>query len=459
MSTLVVTIAGPEQRVDLSVPSETPIEQLMPTFLSLGVFDEGAAAAGGAYGVGRVGEPPLPGASTLGACGVVDGTVLYVQEVKPGEAPEPEPEVRILKEDWDRREENAGLARRAGFPIQRTEASLPEEPAFGERFGGAMSAFFTRDKESAIRPDVAPPDDDDDLDRGPAARPIDLTVVKPPSRLERARTNWRETSYLRRLDARIAEPRLRRCATIAVMSPKGGVGKTTMTALIGALLVQVRHERIVAVDSNPDYGSLGPALTPDHRVFVDDLVGSLDHSALTVPELDRKLGRAFDGLLVVPAPTDPSRMARLDQKAYAKAFDRLKTMVSGLVLDCGTGLQEPAARAAIEAADQIVLVSDAEPSTASLVAEASQLLARGGPPIFLVVNKMPKRGGRLDLEMVSRAMPEARSLISLKAEPEAASRLSAGDFSWELAPNGWQVAVRELLAVMVKDWPELGLSS
>ena len=48
MSTLVVTIAGPEQRVDLSVPSETPIEQLMPTFLSLGVFDEGAAAAGGA---------------------------------------------------------------------------------------------------------------------------------------------------------------------------------------------------------------------------------------------------------------------------------------------------------------------------------------------------------------------------------------------------------------------------
>ena len=459
MSTLVVTIAGPEQRVDLSVPAETPIEQLVPTFLSLGVLEEGADPEAGAYGVGRVGEPPLPGASTLTECGVVDGTVLFVQEIKPEEASEPEQDVRILKEDWDRREEKAGLDRRAGFPIQRTEASLPEEPGFGERFGGAMSAFFTREKEDAIRPDVTPPADEDDLDRGPSARPIDLTVVKPPSRLDRARTSWKETSYLRRLDARIAEPRLRRCATIAVVSPKGGVGKTTMTALIGALLVQVRHERIVAVDTNPDYGSLGPALAPDHRVFVDDLVDSLDHPNLTVPELDRKLGRAFDGLLVVPAPTDPSRMARLDQKAYTKAFDRLKTMVSGLVLDCGTGLQEPAARAAIEAADQIVLVSDAEPSTASLVAEASQLLARGGPPIFLVVNKMPNRGGRLDLEMVSRAMPEARALIALDAEHDAASRLSAGDFAWELAPSGWQVSVRELLAVMVKDWPDLGLSS
>ncbi len=459
MTTLVVTIAGPRQRVDLSVPAETPIEQLLPTFLSLGVLENGVDTSSERYGVARVGEGPLPGGSSLAECGVVDGTVLYVSELKPVVAPEEEKDVRILKEDWERREEKAGLERRAGFPIQRTESALPERLGITERVGDALGSFLKRERETGVRPDVAPRTDEDRLERGPAARPVDLTVVKPPSRTARARTSWKQTSYLRRLDARIAEPRLRRCATIAVVSPKGGVGKTTMTALIGALLVQVRHERIVAVDTNPDYGSLGPALTPDHRVFVDDLVDSLDHPNLTVPELDRKLGRAFDGLLVVPSPTDPSRMARLDQKAYAKAFERLKTMVSGLVLDCGTGLQEPAARAAIEAADQIVLVSDAEPSTASLVAEASQLLTRSGPPIFLVVNKLPKRRRRLDLEMVSRSMPEARSLIALDAEPEAASRLSAGDFSWELAPDGWQVAVRELLTVMVRDWPDLGLAS
>jgi len=47
--------------------------------------------------------------------------------------------------------------------------------------------------------------------------------------------------------------------TIAVVSPKGGLGKTSTTALLGSLLARVRHERMVAVDTNPDYGSLGRA--------------------------------------------------------------------------------------------------------------------------------------------------------------------------------------------------------
>jgi MinD-like ATPase involved in chromosome partitioning or flagellar assembly len=296
-------------------------------------------------------------------------------------------------------------------------------------------------------------------DAAPVARPADLTVRRPPTRRARAKAAWRSTSYMRRLDEQIAAPRLRRCATVAVVSPKGGVGKTTTTALLGSLLARVRHERIVAVDTNPDYGSLGRALTPDHRVFVDDLVDVLDHPGLTVAELDRKLGRAFDGLLVLPAPTDPSRMARLDKAAYTKVFERLKTAVGTLVLDCGTGLQEPSAAAAIEAADQIVLLTDAEPSTASLVAEAAQLLKRAGPPMFLIVNKLPRKGARLDLEMLSRAVPDARALITLSAEPESASALAAGDWTWDDAPPAWQISLRELGAVMVADWPGLGLST
>ena len=83
-------------------------------------------------------------------------------------------------------------------------------------------------------------------------------------------------------------------------------------------------------------------------------------------------------------------------------------MVGVLVLDCGTGLQEPAARAAQAAADQLVLISDAHPSTASLVAEAAELLRTVGPPMTLVVNKMPrKRDARLDLDGLERLVPDA----------------------------------------------------
>jgi Mrp family chromosome partitioning ATPase len=53
---------------------------------------------------------------------------------------------------------------------------------------------------------------------------------------------------------------LRRCVTVAVMSPKGGVGKTTLTALLGSLFALLRRDRIVAIDNNPDFGALGRAL-------------------------------------------------------------------------------------------------------------------------------------------------------------------------------------------------------
>ena len=123
------------------------------------------------------------------------------------------------------------------------------------------------------------------------------------------------------------------------------------------------------------------------------------------------------------------------------------------------GLQESAAQAALEAADQIVLVSDADPSTASLVAEAAELLKRSGLPVYLVVNKMPARGGRLDLDAVSRAVRDARGLITLRARPAAAAQLTGGEFAWDRAPEDWKVALDELCAVIASDWRDLELSS
>ena len=142
-------------------------------------------------------------------------------------------------------------------------------------------------------------------------RPTSRSAV--PSAVERARAEWRVTDYQERLDAAILRPRLRRCVTIAVVSPKGGVGKTTVTALVGMLLSHIRRDRIVAVDTNPDYGSLGRVLTPDQQLFVDDLLVRMAQPDLTLTELDSRLGRATHGLMVLPAPTDPERMAALDE--------------------------------------------------------------------------------------------------------------------------------------------------
>jgi MinD-like ATPase involved in chromosome partitioning or flagellar assembly len=442
MNTCAVTIAGPDRRVDLVVSTETPISDLIPTFVELSMddapVDNGRAPV---WTVAPPGHQPLPLDRTLGQCGIADGAVLSLTELRSAAMAPPKPadEHRTIE------------ATRRGTPRERTLSSLPQELGRGERFNAAVKAFFGYEEESPI-----------DESSEPATQSKRELLTKPEHRsaTERWRASWRDTDYEARLDRAIAAPRLTRCATIAIVSPKGGVGKTTTTILLGSLLARVRRDRIVAVDTNPDFGSLGRTLTPDHQVFVDDLGDVLEQPDLSVTALDRHLGRAFEGLMVLPAPTDPSRMAQLNEESYRRVISRLQSMVGVLVLDCGTGLQEPAARAAQAAADQIVLLSDAHPATASLVAEAADLLRTVGPPLTLVVNKMPrKRDTRLDLAGLEGLVPDAHGLVTLDEDLRSATKVASGDYSWDDAPPQWRRAIRELAVSLQADWPALGITA
>ena len=335
--------------------------------------------------------------------------------------------------------------------LLRTRLALPQRVPFGRRLTTAAGAVST---PASVPSPTAPPGSAREM----TARPGDLSRRGAPALSARVRSAWRSTDYQRRLDETIRTPRLRRCATLAVLSPKGGVGKTTITALLGTLLALVRGDRVIAVDTNPDFGTLGRTLSPEHAVYVDDILEYLEHPALSITTLDACLGRAAHGLMVLPAPTDPARMAKLDQAAYARVIERLKTMVGIAVLDCGTGLYDPATRAAIAAADQLIVVSDDEPTSASLAVEACKLLNTSGLPITLVVNKW-RRKSRLDTEALAVHVPDASGLIVIPEEPSAAIRVGSGEFTWEDAPGSWQERLRELAALLVDGWAALGVTA
>lgn len=60
----------------------------------------------------------------------------------------------------------------------------------------------------------------------------------------------------RELTARVKAP-VSGCRRIAVVSRKGGVGKTTTTLMLGHTFASLRGDRVIALDGNPDAGSLG----------------------------------------------------------------------------------------------------------------------------------------------------------------------------------------------------------
>lgn len=434
--TVLVTVQGPDRRIDVDLPLDRAVGDLVPELLQALVPTGGGAPDPRVWALGPKGSRPFVPAAKLADCGVLDGSVL---ELKESAAWQEEPVEAPL----------AGPVADDGLrPRQRVQVVLPFEPSAFDRarhLGRAMAPLTARSADAGAA----------QLKPGTPLSPSKITLQHGPTMLDRMRSSWRSTDYLARLDAAIAAPQLRRCVTIAVVSPKGGVGKTTITALLGTLLALVRRDRIVAIDTNPDFGSLGRVLAPDHDVFVDDLLAILDGPNLTVTQLDAQLGRSAHGLMVLPAPTDPARMARIDEAAYTRVVRRLQDMVGVVLLDCGTGLQEPAARAALKTSDQVLLVSDAVPATASLVAEAASLLNAEQVPIWLVINKA-RRNPKIDLDALEGYVPQARGMVLIPDHPRAADTVTSQTFDWRDAPMGWRRSVRELATALVSDWPRLG---
>ncbi len=435
---VVVRFSGRQGEAD--VPADRPVTQLLPELLAIVFGAEDAATASQlAWNVSQPDGDPFPSASSLRDLEVHDGSVLQLEQAGQWQPAGALPGAVLPSLDV------ADL----GLPRQRTLAVLPRRQGRVRRLAGAVGALVSREPApTPVAPVVPAP--------GTYVPPAQLTVPRRPKALQRSRDTWRDSAYVHRLDEMIRAPQLKRCATIAVMSPKGGVGKTTVSALLGTLFALLRRDRIVAVDSNPDFGSLGRSLTPGHGVYVDDLLDVLDGPGLTVTALDARLGRAVHGLMVLPVPNEPARMARLDEDAYVRVVRRLQGLVGMVLLDCGTGLHDPAARAALQTADQVLLITDANPSTASLVAEAAGLLRERSTPTWLVVNRMVS-GSRLRLTSLEAYVPHARGLLVLPEDEAEANRVAAGIFNWPDAPPAWRRSMREMAAVLVAAWPSLGI--
>ena len=435
-----VIVRQSEGSIRVTTPTDVPLRELLPDLLELA----GLPHPDG-WALGPIAGDPYPPDRTLAELGVGDGALLALRELAGcGSAGRDSATTHRMIPSARGTDEQPG-----GRPLSdRTARLLPLRLSIPARCLTVLAALARGDRRERHR---------DDRELG-VLRPAEFTRPARLSPLTRARETWAHTDYRQRLEQTIAAPRLLRCVTIAVVSPKGGVGKTTTTALLGSLLAFLRRDRVIAVETNPDWGSLGRRLVPDHPVFIDELLaGALSDPDISPARLDAQLGRGPDGLMVAPAPTDPDRAANLDESAYRTLFARLSELSGMLVLDCGTGLDDPPARAALACADQLVLVCDDEPDTASIVAEAATWLRHAGPPLLLVVNNL-RRGSRIDLPALERATDFAHGLAVVPRDESGAGQLHNSRFTWRHAREGWQIPIRELAALLAADWQRLELA-
>ena len=188
-------------------------------------------------------------------------------------------------------------------------------------------------------------------------------------------------------------PGVTRANTVALISPKGGVGKTTSTFLVGNLLATHLKLRVIAVDANPDFGTLA-RLAPDERRCERSLADLLDDAERlnTAAELRAYVSRMPTGLHVLGAPRDAELTASLGPDRYGELVAFLSCFYEVVLLDLGTGVAGPLARFAIERADQVVLVTTPEWVTATVVLDALSHLQHDRTTVAL--NKSLLRAAR-----------------------------------------------------------------
>ena len=238
-------------------------------------------------------------------------------------------------------------------------------------------------------------------------------------------------------------PGVSRPNTVALISPKGGVGKTTSTFLLGNLLATHLKLRVIAVDANPDFGTLA-RLSPDQRRSERSLADLLEDAdrLKTAAELNPYVSRQATGLHVLGAPRDPELTASLGPDRYGELVAFLSCFYEVVLLDLGTGVAGPLARFAIERADQAVLVTTPEWVTSSTVLDALAHVQHDRPTVAL--NKSLLRAKDLSaVEQRFRAEHLHRS-VTIPYDEQLAAMLDAGHYTLDALRRPTRLSIKRL---------------
>jgi MinD-like ATPase involved in chromosome partitioning or flagellar assembly len=316
---------------------------------------------------------------------------------------------------------------------------------------------------AALGPDVAAPH-------------LDLSTVALLGQPKRKPTHgWRRWVYLgsftlvnpgegakamhrKELAAQASRP-LRGCYRIALLSLKGGVGKTTITATLGATFASVRGDRVIAVDANPDRGTLSqkvPLETPSTvRHLLRDAEGISSYS-----DVRGYTSQGPSRLEVLASESDPAVSEAFSSDDYKRTLEVLERFYSLVLTDCGTGMLHSAMSAVLNHADVLVVVSSgsvdgARSASATLDwldAHGYQELVANSVAVINAVRPRSARGGsRVDLAKVADHFSRrCKAVIEVPFDPHLEE---GAEISLDRLKPETRDALTELAAVVADGFP------
>jgi MinD-like ATPase involved in chromosome partitioning or flagellar assembly len=164
---------------------------------------------------------------------------------------------------------------------------------------------------------------------------------------------------------------------VPVLTRKGGVGKTTITALLGMALADARDDRVIAIDANPDRGTLSERVNKQTRSTVRDIV-TLAPTITTFNDFSAMVSRDETRLDILASDTDPLLSEAFDENDYNVVADLSARYYSIVLTDCGTGIVHSVMRATLQRADSVVIVSGGSVDEARLASETLTWLEANG---------------------------------------------------------------------------------
>ena len=235
-------------------------------------------------------------------------------------------------------------------PVDAAAAAMPEARPAAPAAAGAVALDQTAESAGGLTPEILLPG----RRRAPAKgwRRVVYQATGGLMKVPSSAAELRRRDMINRVRTPVAGGHHR----VAVLSLKGGVGKTTTTVGLGSTLSSLRGDRVIAVDANPDRGTLSDKVRLETAATVRDLLNERGHIR-RYADVRTFTSQAPSRLEVLASDRDPTVSVAFSDQDYTMVARVLEHYYSICLTDCGTGLLHSAMAAVLRMADQIILVS------------------------------------------------------------------------------------------------------